>query len=357
MAHRHKISLIDGNVGTDGSNKPAAQWLPRLDGSLFTAGNGYRGPGEGVGNGIFAVGAYGSWGWKDQGQSGMGANTQQWKNWFSANSPNTETFLYLIDESHDFPQINNWMSQLHNTGGNLLGMATMPLPTAKDNVPSLDVVTSTMDVGDTNRWNTAYAQHKANGRNRFYMYNGKRPGSGSFMTDDDGVALREIPWGQYKKGVDRWFYWESTYYTDFQSGRSDIDVFNQAQTFGPNGSFDNVRGMTSGTYSNGDGLLFYPGTDKVFPSSSYELGGPIASLRLKHWRRGIQDVDYITMANAKDPGRTQAILNSVVRSVLWENGVSDPNDPTWTRCDIGWSSNPEDWENARKQLVAIIEGN
>ena len=34
----------------------------------------------------------------------------------------------------------------------------------------------------------------------------------------------------------------------------------------------------------------YPGTDKIFKKQSYGIRGPIASLRLKFWRRGIQDV-------------------------------------------------------------------
>jgi hypothetical protein len=30
------------------------------------------------------------------------------------------------------------------------------------------------------------------------------------------VALREQPRGQYKKRIDRWFWWEATYYDDNQ---------------------------------------------------------------------------------------------------------------------------------------------
>ena len=356
MAHRHKISLIDANEGSSvGTDQPSQEWRPRLDGSLFTANHGYRGPGEGVGNNIFSIGTYGSWGWQGEGASGMSTHARNWANWFAQNSPATEAFLYLIDESSNYSQTQTWASELRSDGA-LKGMATLPLPQAINNTPSLDVVTSTMDVGDTGTWNRALAQLRSDSRKRFFMYNGKRPASGSFMIDDDGVALREVPWGQYKKGVDRWFYWESTYYTDFQSGRGDVDVFNNAQTFGAAPQYDSVLGMTSGNYANGDGVLFYPGTDRVFPGSSYGLNGPIASLRLKDWRRGIQDVDYLTLAAKVDPARTQAIVNSMVKSVLWENGISDPNDPTWVRCDLGWSTNPDDWENARKQLTEIIQG-
>jgi hypothetical protein len=342
MAHRHKISLIDNNSGTDGSDAPA----------------GYRGPGQDTGNGVFSVGTYGSWSWQSDGKAAIQSHADNWASWFAANSPSTEYFLYLIDESSNYTQIQSWATDLNSNtkvGRNLASMATMPLPSAVTNTPALQVVTSTMDVGDTATWDSALANFKANGGKRFYMYNGKRPASGSFMVDDDGTSLREVPWGQYKKGVDRWFYWESTYYKDFQSGRGQTDVFNQAQTFGATSSYDSVLGQTSGNYANGDGVMFYPGTDTVFPASNYGLAGPIASMRLKEWRRGIQDVDYVTLAAKIDPVRTQAIVNAMVRSVLWENGVTDKSDPTWVRCDIGWSSDPTTWEAARAQLADIID--
>jgi hypothetical protein len=176
------------------------------------------------------------------------------------------------------------------------------------------------------------------------------------MTDDDGVDLREIPWGQFKKGIDRWFYWSSVYYDDFQNGRGNLDVFSNAQTFGVAPTDDPILGETSSTYANGDGVLFYPGTDAVFTSESYGLNGPIASLRLKFWRRGVQDVDYLTMAAAINPTAVAAIVNSVVTSVLWENGVADQSDPTWQLCPLGWPTDPDIWESARAQLAHIIDG-
>jgi hypothetical protein len=76
---------------------------------------------------------------------------------------------------------------------------------------------------------------------------------------------------------------------------------------------------------------------------------------MKHWRRGIQDVDYVTMAAAKNATATKAIVARMVPKASWEYGVTDPNDPSWVRADISWSINPDDWEQARKDLAAIIE--
>jgi len=84
--------------------------------------------------------------------------------------------------------------------------------------------------------------------------------------------------------------------------------------------------------------------------------GPFASLRLKHWRRGIQDVEYLAMAAATDPGRVQAIVDAIVPSILWDLGVEDPSDPTWVLADISWPTDPDVWEAARAELADIIEG-
>lgn len=70
--------------------------------------------------------------------------------------------------------------------------------------------------------------------------------------------------------------------------------------------------------SDGNGVLFYPGTEVLSPSNSYCLSGPIVSPRLKHWRRGVLDVDYLTLARAIDPAAVDALLQKFVPRVLWE---------------------------------------
>ena len=109
-------------------------------------------------------------------------------------------------------------------------------------------------------------------------------------------------------------------------------------------------------YSNGSGLLFYPGTDKVFPAESRGLAGPIASLRMKHWRRGIQDVKYIELAMAVNPTATQAIIDAIVPEVMWELGVTDENDPSFVLKPPSWSTDPDVWERARADLINLILG-
>lgn len=360
LAHRHRVSLIDSDPGACSwdEDRPRPAWVPRLDGSLFTAAHGYAGPGVGTGNNVYSIGTYGSWGWQGEGAEAMRRHADAWEGWFAAHAPGTERFLYLADESDDYPEIQRWAEWIETSPGpgrDLLSMATLPAPEARRHAPSLDVAASGSNVGKTREWQTAVDAYRAAPDKRFFVYNGTRPVSGSFATEDDGVALRMLGWAQHKKGIDRWFFWESTYYNNFQADEGQTNVFRQAHTFGAHSRFDSVLGETGWNYNNGDGVLFYPGTDRVFPGESYGVAGPFASLRLKHWRRGIQDADYLQMAAAVDPAAVEAIVDQQVPTVLWEYGVDDPDDPTWVRTDIRWSTDPDDWEAARLALADLLD--
>jgi len=362
LAHRHRLSLIEWYEQETGwqweLDQPRAEYIPRLDGSLFTAAHGYDGPGVNTAENVYSIGTYSNWGWQDEGEAGMRLHTNAWVDWFESNSPETEYFLYLIDESEDFDRTEQWSSWINNnpgSGSSLMSMATLSLPDAAANTPSLDIPTSWDTIGITEDWQSAADTYIADPDKRLFLYNSKRPGSGSFATEDDGVALRELAWGHYKKKVDRWFFWACTYYNNYQGGMGQTNVFQTAQTFGEHSSFDNVVGETGWNYSNGDGVLFYPGTDFVYPEESYGVKGPFASLRLKHWRRGIQDVDYLVMASRIDPLRVQQIVDEMITKVLWEYGVTDPGEPTYVLTDISWPTDPDRWEAARAELADIIE--
>lgn len=362
LAHRHKISLIDDNDGASAwtRDQPRPEWGPRLSGSLFTAARGYRGPGTGVGNNVFSIGTYSEWQkwWGPPTAATLQSHTNAWETWFAANHPTTERFLYLAEETEDYATIEKWAGWVKNgpgAGRNLKTFATINLINATESIPSLTISGSWFQVGPTAKWeDTLDAAHGAG--KKAILYNGQRPAGGSFATEDDGVSLRELAWGQYKKKIDRWFFWLATYYNDFQGGRGHTNVFADAQTFGGPPTFDVNRGLTSWNYSNGDGVLFYPGIDRKFPAESRGLQGPIASLRLKYWRRGIQDVDYLTMAAQVNPTATEALVQKMVPKVLWELGISDPADPTWVLAPPSWNTNPDAWEAARLQLADIIEG-
>ena len=363
MAHRHRITLVDPNYEYTADQPSPYEWSPRLDGSLYSAKEGYEGPGTEVPHDLFVIGLYGGWGWRDEVREEMWRHTNAWEKWFVAHAPKVERFLYLIDESKEYATIEKWASWIRTNPGigkNLPSFATMDATKAVKFTPSLSIAASTISVADSGSWSAAAKVFRTDPNKRLMMYNGHRPASGSFVTEDDGVALRELAWGQWKAGIHRWFYWESTYYNSYQ-GRTkeekiDTRLFVTAQTFGGVPKQHESLGESGWNYSNGDGVLFYPGTDTNYPQDSYGVNGPFASLRLKHWRRGIQDVEYLALAAQKDRTKTDEIVQQIVPKVLWEYGVADSRDPTWQRTDISWPTNPDLWERARAELASIITG-
>ncbi|RZB38001.1 MAG: hypothetical protein SRB2_00347 [Desulfobacteraceae bacterium Eth-SRB2] len=356
LAHRHRISLINSYTEIERMDDA---WTSRLTGSLFTSQMGYAGPGVGVGNNVYSIGTYSSWTWSDGTKADMWTNTNAWVDWFDSQAFTTPTdyFLYLIDESFEFDQTEQWAQWINSNPGpgkRLMSLATLGLPDAVNSTPSLDIPTAWVQMAITDQWQNAANSIKADPNKRLYLYNGGRPGSGTFAIEDEGISPRVIAWTHYKMKADRWFYWESTYYNNYQAGEGETNVFQKAQTYGYLDRMDESLGETGWNYLNGDGVLFYPGTDTQYPGDSYGVNGPFASLRLKHWRRGLQDFEYLTMAAAINPEQVSQIVNKMVPKVAWEVSVSDPEDPTWAETDISWSTESEVWEKARKDLADII---
>jgi hypothetical protein len=367
LLHRHKISAIGENECPP-NDEPCDSSVSRLTGSLYTPLNGYDGVGLGTPNGVFSIGSYGTWGgatwdhpsWKNN-QVLMNQHLDGYANWFQSNAPTTDVILYLQDEpaQPDWEQVetwSKWMGQNPGPGKNILSFSTVSSVFSMTGMPSLQVPASTAGVGNcplsqlSCNNSTVMSQAKMNyslGRKKFWLYNDGRPGVGTFDTESDGTDPRTIGIAQYKMGVDRWYYWEANTSADF-------DTFSTATSWGTRNHFDAQRGMWGDDApTNGNGLLLYPGTDVGHTANSYGMLGPIASIRLKNWRRGIQDADYFAMAAKLNPTATQAILQNLYPKALWENTVTDPN---WPITPISFPSDPMYFETARAQLADIIMG-
>ncbi|MFL6447113.1 MAG: hypothetical protein ACJ746_05430 [Bryobacteraceae bacterium] len=362
LFHRHKIALLGDNDCTVADN-PCSASVPRYTGQLFTASNGYDGPGVGTPVGIYAVGLYQNWSWRGGSEADMWQHTNNWVNWFDANAPGTETFLFLADEpaystASTLEMWSRWMNENPGSGQHMSSMSTMDMNAARTLTPSLDIPASHAGIGscplipicDTTGVTQSAADNlKSTAGKQLWMYNDGRPGVGTLDTEDDGTAPRTLPWAQYKKGIDKWFYWHANL-----SGTTNL--FQNATTWGTQSYRDQYLGMygTDGT-TNGNGLLVYPGTDVMNRGDSYGVDGPFASVRLKEWRRGIQDADYLSLAAQMNSGAVQSIVNSVMPKALWENPAPE-GDPSWFRGGVSWSADPDVWEAARAQLAQIISG-
>ncbi len=370
LFHRHRLDLFGGETEAPGVVGIHPLFQGRYNGSLYTPANGYDGPGAGVGNTIYAIGPYGSWSRLFSDASSMQASADAIGNWFVSNFPNVTVFSYLMDEPWpaNFPVVENWSKWLAQDPGNghiIQSMSTIGLNATSLFIPDLHIVAAANMMGECPFYspnacdNTAFtsgalADHLAKPGRQYWQYGGGHPGSGTTNTEDEGVAMRTWPWIQAKLGINRWFSWLANL-------DGPMNHFQSACTWDcGNLAFDLVWGQQSPglPYTNGNGVIVYPGTDKADPADSYNVNGPFASLRLKEWRRGTEDGDYITIARSIDPVATNAIVARVMPAAVWENHAPGwpLGDPSYFKGPDSWSSNPDDWESGRAQLAAIIAG-
>src|SRR5204862_4252723 len=104
---------------------------------------------------------------------------------------------------------------------------------------------------------------------------------------------REIGWASFKAGHRVYFYWHSVHWhhnSQKRTGARDQDVWGNPVTF------DQRDASGAGSFANGDGVLLYPGTERLHPEQDRGIEGPIGTLQLANLRRGLQDHLYLTLA-------------------------------------------------------------
>ncbi len=366
LARRHRLTPVGAEyydeVG-DSVAPPSERYVSKLRGSFYTEANGYAGPGQGTPLDLYVIGTYGNAKWTRADAATVHRNANAWEEYFRRHFPQVDRFIYDIDEPNIEDagvarEINERVQRYKSNPGvgkHLKIFMTAYIDRANILTPGFDIIAQWTAVANTSVIQKAADEFRSRG-GQLFQYNGKRPGSGTFMTEDDGTAPRMIPWAQYKLGITRHFYYLFNYYNDYQTSGKQTNVMRSGRTYGLDAQFDPVVGRTGFNYSNGDGVLLYPGRDTLFPQDTYGVLGPIASLRMKHWRRGIQDVEYLELARRRDPRRSDEILRRMVPRVFWEVGVEAESDPTWKLGNISWPIDPEVWEAARRELASVITG-
>jgi hypothetical protein len=348
MAHRHRFDLIRSVWNLSEMNNYHRRYL---NGELYTDAQNYAGPGESVGNNTFVIGPYGGvpeeYGgsrnsWSEQ---TWRTGSDAWENWFRANAPHVERLKYL------YPDEPEWSGETDPYG--LIQMQadwTHNNPGPGRDIPCFVTSHITAELkGYVDFWSVSgqyaasnhtnpqdIADEQADG-NQWGFYNGFRPSVGAVITDADAIEFRVMPWIIWKHNIDQYFYWETTYYRDGNNSNTDINVFVDPVTF------DN--GNSS---ANGDGTFFYPGDDRIYTEQDRGLAGPLASIRMKNWRRGAQDFEYLWLA--REAGLdTQAgeIVQTCVPAAVWDADLDQ---------DISWPAHGHGFETCRQQLAELLAG-
>jgi len=327
LLHRHRLApMHDATSLADVRRREAA-----LDGSLYAASAGYEGPAEGMGDGVLALGAYGALGAPDAAKLATVeaiADLLEEKGLLST----TDTFVYANDEDCNSPWGKEWKRLLAGSPNPRVKKVRVAWTCSEDpagQVVDVPILAATFDRAKAER-------ARAVGK-EIWVYNGSMPQTGSFLTDTPATSPRVNGWLQAMFDVGRWFYWETTFWNDDnRGGHGPHDPFVTAETFH----------NADGDHAMGDGVLVYPGTQVgAFAARSLGMGGVIASIRLKNWRRGIQDAGIFQLARAADPARAEAIAKALLPAAFAEAKSGRPP---------SWSAAGKPYFEARKALLALV---
>ena len=342
LLHAHRLDAIAPLADPETATRLRAAY----DGTLFRPDAGYHGPGVGVPPAVVALGTYGAFG--DPSPEAFARLDA-----VLASLPLTalraaDLFVYAIDERCGSPRAGEWRRLLaaHADPPGPGGGTRLPGPAVLRGVPVLvgqtcDEPPSQQDVDVALLPAAAFARSTGEearraGR-RAWIYNGSLPRAGTLLLDADPRGLTANGWIAAVSDIERWFYWESTFWDDDnRGGRGAIDPFVTAE------SFHNTDGDTA----LGDGLLLYPGTQTT-PFSAHSLGraAVLPSLRLKALRRGLEDAAIIALATREQPDATARLVAEALPAVLDEA----PFD-----CPASWTIAPKRFGETRAALRALV---
>jgi len=347
--HRHRINFNQGN-------KTPSEFDTHMKGfytgASYTSAYQYEGPGNGVGNNTYGIGMYDQ---PDGGMfSGFWPNTQAawqaaadaWEQWFLTNAPTVARFKYMIDEPSptQYAQILERAGWIHNSPGvgkNLKTYCTVKIDSRLFGAIDYWSLTGQSGYDPGDGYPVGYIgnlarQRQATGE-KIAFYNGTRPGYGVPELLDNFLADNRVnPWIAFKYNIDQYFLWQ-------------VGEALQASP-AKNIWVDYYLNWGSATVKNwGEGTYIYPGEDAVFPGDSRGVVGPIVSMRMKNFRRGMQDYEYLWLARQAGVPEDSilAILNSVVPAALDE--VVQDAQPRYA--ERGYP-----YENARRRLAELLSG-
>ena len=301
FAHRHRVELVHAY---DEAAVQAA-W-DRFSGADFTRARGYDGPGTGVGTVLVPRSFYGP-GRDFDDRASAWTKSDSWMTFLRQRLPRAITFLYMPDEPRApaYPRILTLAENIHSNPGP--GRA-LPIFVTSKYVEALDPAIDIWCSGPKGFPLDVVARERARGR-EYWFYNGGRPAGGAITIDAPATDARATIWAAFKHDVRVYFYWHSVHWRHNaqKQGERNQNVWANSITF------DNrAEGRSSPDdegYIHGDGVLMYPGEERLHPQEDRGVPGPIGTIQLANFRRGLQDHQYLTIAR-------QLGLESEVASAL-----------------------------------------
>jgi hypothetical protein len=162
------------------------------------------------------------------------------------------------------------------------------------------------------------------------------------VIDAPATEARMMGWAAFKHGIDVYFYWHGVHWrhNSQKQGERNQDVWANPITFDNRGQ----PHKSDHGYINGDGVLLYPGEDKIHPDQDRGLPAPVACVQLANLRRGLQDHQYLTLARKLGArAAVEEALRAVVPRVFSDAGET-----------VGFAETGESYEAARLALARAI---
>ncbi|HEY8089570.1 MAG TPA: glycoside hydrolase domain-containing protein [Polyangiaceae bacterium] len=299
-----------------------------LSGEVYSRGYGYSGPAPAMGDDVIFLGGFGEMGEPDEGTLGriraLVAEAKRDKVLGAA-----EMVLPVAKDKCSSPWAVGWRRLLRETEDPDLvrirvGWACTQDPTAQPvAVPMLEATFDPLQVS------AARAQGKET-----WVYGGVLPRTGTFLLDADAVSPRVNGWLAAMYDVPRWLVMDTTRWT-LPDPDDTIDPFQEVET---------LDGK-DGEWANGEGMLVYPGAQRDGLTMSFQ--GVVPSIRLKNWRRGLQDAGYLQLARARNRSAADAVARWLVPSAFGEARHGDP---------ASWGPHGDRFFEARRALLDIALG-
>jgi len=336
FAHRNRIELV--HAYDQGRVEASAS---RFDGKDFTAARGYEGPGEGVGNTIVPRTFYGPGTEFNEKDSAWKA-ADAWIEFFRTRLPKALTFVYLPDEPapRQFPYIRKLGDNLHSNPGPGRQLRTMVTRRYTSEIEEAIDIWNTPPEG----YDIARARQQREKGRETWIYNGGRPWGGAVVIDAPATDARALIWGCFKHEIPLYFYWHANHWQHNQQkvGNRIQNVWADTVTFDNRGQPN--KPIEDQNFANGDGVLMYPGEEKLHPDQDRGIAGPISTIQLANLRRGLQDHLYLTLARKLG-------LNAVVEKALH---TTVPRMFSDAGREVGFAEQGDVYETARREVGRAI---
>jgi hypothetical protein len=232
-------------------------------------------------------------------------------NFVRAELPRAITFLYMPDEPRAaaYPHILTLAENIHSNPGPGRGL---PIFVTSAYVDALDRAIDIWCSGPKGFKLDRVASERARGR-EYWFYNGGRPAGGAITIDAPATDARATIWAAFKHDVRVYFYWHSVHWRHNSQKEGERDQNVWADTI----TFDNRRepkkSIDDQGYIHGDGVLIYPGEERLHPEEDRGVPGPIGTIQLANFRRGLQDHQYLTLARKLG---FQAVVDEALQAIV-----------------------------------------